>query len=161
MNYQHLHFQFPAEPFQRWHVIIDRDLPPRYRHPRKPGEKPDPRVNFGASELSARLEHAGVEYARIAISNNAAQVDQAWDVLVRGEFGFSVNGDGPWYPSIPWVRDDGFYAVCLCERVWERITTLILPITIRRATWARERRYAQPTPFSAEGQTVIFTSSER
>jgi hypothetical protein len=113
VNYPHLHFQFPAEPFQRWHVIIDKELPPRYRHPRNPGEKPDPQVNFGASELSARLEHAGVEYSRIAISNNADLVNLVWNVLLRGESGFVFDGDGPWYPAIPWVRDDGFYAVCM------------------------------------------------
>jgi hypothetical protein len=72
LNYQHLHFQFPAKPFQRWHVIEDRSAPwgLRYRHPRQPGEKPDPKVNFGVEELSARLEHAGVEYLRIALGND-------------------------------------------------------------------------------------------
>jgi hypothetical protein len=63
VNYQHLHFQFPAKPFQRWHVIEDRTVPRglRFRHARQPGEKPDPKVNFGVEELSARLERAGVE----------------------------------------------------------------------------------------------------
>jgi hypothetical protein len=67
LNNQHLHYQFPAEPFQRWHVIEDRSLPRslRFRHPCKPDEKPNPKENFGVSELSARLEHAGVEYIRI------------------------------------------------------------------------------------------------
>ena len=73
MNYQHLHFQFPAKPFQRWHVIEDRTAPRglRFRHARQPGEKPDPKVNFGVEELSARLEHAGVEYIRVAFGNDA------------------------------------------------------------------------------------------
>ena len=63
VNYHHLHFQFPSESFQRWHVIEDRTAPRgiRFRHPRQPDEKPDPKVNFGVEELSARLEHAGVE----------------------------------------------------------------------------------------------------
>ena len=83
MNYQHLHYQFPAEPFQRWHVIEDRSLPHplRFRHPCKPAEKPDPKVNFGVSELSARLEHAGVEYIRIALGNDAKSFDWAFCMI--------------------------------------------------------------------------------
>jgi hypothetical protein len=116
LNYQHLHFQFPAEPFQRWHVIEDRSAPRglRFRHARQPGEKPDPKVNFGVEELSARLEHAGVEYLRIALGNDAFSFDRAHMLLTDGlkEEG---PGDGHWFPVIPWVRDDGFYAVCLRE----------------------------------------------
>ena len=108
LNYQHLHFQFPAKPFQRWHVIEDRSAPLgfRYRHPRQPGEKPDPKVNFGVEELSARLEHAGVEYLRIALGNDAWSSPLA-EVLLSKE----IPGEGPeyerWYPAISWVRDDG------------------------------------------------------
>ncbi len=118
MNYQHLHFQFPAEPFQRWHVVVDRSVPRglRFRHARQPGEKPDPKVNFGAEELSARLEHAGVEYMRVALGNDAWSYDLASDLLAVGLYGDNP-GDGHWYPVIPWVRDDGFYAVCLRERI--------------------------------------------
>jgi len=116
VDYQHLHFQFPAKPFQRWHVIEDRTVPHglRFRHARQPSEKPDPKVNFGAEELSARLEHAGVEYMRIALGNDASSFERAHMLLTDGlkEEG---PGDGHWYPVIPWVRDDGFYAVCLRE----------------------------------------------
>jgi len=61
VNYQHLHYQFPAKPFQRWHAIEDKSVTRglRFRDARQPGEKPDPKVNFGTEELSARLEHAG------------------------------------------------------------------------------------------------------
>ena len=85
VNYQHLHFQFPAKPFQRWHVIEDRTAPRgmRFRHARQPGEKPDPKVNFGVEELSARLEHAGVEYIRIALGNDAKSFAKA-EVLLSG-----------------------------------------------------------------------------
>ncbi len=115
MNYQHLHFQFPAEPFQRWHVIEDRSLPHlrRFRHPCKPDEKPNPKENFGVSELSARLEHAGVEYIRIALGNDARSFDWAFLMLSGISPGVEVPGDGRWYPVIPWVRDDGFYAVAM------------------------------------------------
>ncbi len=115
MNYQHLHFQFPAKPFQRWHVIVDRSGTPRlrFRHPRQPGEKHDPKVNFGIEELSARLEHAGVEYMRIALDNDASSFDCALELL---GLGVPVEGS-TWYPIIPWVRDDGLYAVCMRERM--------------------------------------------
>jgi hypothetical protein len=115
LNYQHLHFQFPAKPFQKWHVIRDKSGPPylRFRHPRQPGEKPDPKLNFGVEELSARLEHAGVEYMRIAFGNDAQSFDTA---LVLLTLGLPVEGS-VWYPVIPWVRDDGFYAVCMRERM--------------------------------------------
>ena len=115
MNNQHLHFQFPAEPFQRWHVIEDRSLPGslRFRHPCKPDEKPNPKENFGVSELSARLEHAGVEYIRIALGNDARSFDWAFLMLSGSPPGVEVPGDGRWYPVIPWVRDDGFYAVAM------------------------------------------------
>ena len=91
VNYQHLHFQFPAKPFQRWHVIEDRTAPRglRFRHARQPGEKPDPKVNFGVEELSARLEHAGVEYMRIALGNDASSFDRAHMLLTDG-----LNGRG-------------------------------------------------------------------
>jgi len=117
VNYQHLHYQFPAEPFQRWHVIEDRSLPHplRFRHPCKPAEKPDPKVNFGVSELSARLEHAGVEYIRIALGNDAKSFDWAFCMISGALPGVEVPGDGHWYPVIPWVRDDGFYAVGMRE----------------------------------------------
>jgi hypothetical protein len=117
VNYQHLHFQFPAEPFQRCHVIEDRSAPRgmRFRHPRKPGEKPDPKVNFGVEELSARLEHAGVEYLRIALGKDAHSFDLASAVLTFGAIEGEGPSDGIWHPVIPWVRDDGFYAVCLRE----------------------------------------------
>ena len=115
MNNQHLHYQFPAEPFQRWHVIEDRSLPRslRFRHPCKPDEKPNPKENFGVSELSARLEHAGVEYIRIALGNDARSFDWAFLMLSGITPGVEVPGDGRWYPVIPWVRDDGFYAVAM------------------------------------------------
>ena len=85
MNYQHLHFQFPAKPFQRCHVIEDRTAPRgmRFRHARQPGEKPDPKVNFGMEELSARLEHAGVEYIRVAFGNDEESFAKA-EVLLSG-----------------------------------------------------------------------------
>jgi hypothetical protein len=115
VNYQHLHYQFPAEPFQRWHVIEDRSLPRplRFRHPCKPAEKPDPKVNFGVSELSARLEHAGVEYIRIALGHDAKSFDWAFCMISGALSGLEVPGDGVWYPVISWVRDDGFYAVAM------------------------------------------------
>ena len=83
MNYQDLHYQFPAKPFQRWHVIEDKSVPRglRFRHARQPGEKPDPKVNFGVEELSARLEHAGVEYMRVALGNNPHSFDLASTLL--------------------------------------------------------------------------------
>ena len=114
MNYQHLHYQFAAKPFQRWHVIEDRTAPRgfRFRHARQPGEKPDPKVNFGVEELSARLEHAGVEYIRVAYGNDAQSFNKAEVLLSCGMAGEGPEG-GNWYPVIPWVRDDGFYAVCL------------------------------------------------
>jgi hypothetical protein len=71
-------------PFQQWHVIEDRAVPRgmRFRHFRQPGEKYDPKINFGVEELSARLEHAGVEYIRVAyrrknISRHGADQDCA------------------------------------------------------------------------------------
>ena len=96
MNYQHLHYQFPAEPFQRWHVIEDRSLPHplRFRHPCKPAEKPDVKLNFGVSELSARLEHAGVEYIRIALGNDAKSFDWAFCMISGLLRGVEVPGDG-------------------------------------------------------------------
>ena len=82
----------------------------RFRHARQPGEKPDPKVNFGAEELSARLEHAGVEYMRIALGNDASSFERAHVLLTDG-FKEEGPGDGHWYPVIPWVRDDGSYEV--------------------------------------------------
>ena len=35
-------------------------------------------MNFGVEELSARLEHAGVEYMRIALGNDAKSFDRAY-----------------------------------------------------------------------------------
>jgi hypothetical protein len=95
VNYHHLHFQFPSKPFQRWHVIEDRTAPRgiRFRHPRQPGEKPDPKVNFGVEELSARLEHAGVEYLRIALGNDAYSFELAHTLLSGGLAG-ELPGDG-------------------------------------------------------------------
>ena len=92
MNYQDLHFQFPAQPFQRWHVIEDRTVPRgmRFRHFRQPGEKYDPKVNFGIEELSARLEHAGVEYVRVAYGNDAKSFGMAEALLT-----FGMEGEGP------------------------------------------------------------------
>ena len=92
MNYQDLHYQFPAKPFQRWHLIEDKSVPRglRFRHPRQPGEKYDPKVNFGVEELSARLEHAGVEYMRIALGNDASSYDRAHMLLTDG-----LKDDGP------------------------------------------------------------------
>jgi hypothetical protein len=88
----------------------------RFRHPRQFGEKPDPKLNFGVEELSARLEHAGVEYLRIALGNDAWSFELAHALLSYGMEGEGP-GDGVWYPVIPWVRDDGFYAVCMRERM--------------------------------------------
>jgi hypothetical protein len=115
VNYQHLHFQFPAKPFQKWHVVEDRSgfLGRSFRHFRQPGEKPDPKVNFGPEELSPRLEHAGVEYLRIALGFDE-QSFILFDTLLFHSMG---SDDGRWYPVIPWVRDDGFYAVCMRERM--------------------------------------------
>ena len=39
-----------------------------------PVSNPDPKVNFGVEELSARLEHAGVEYMRVALENNRKSI---------------------------------------------------------------------------------------
>jgi hypothetical protein len=72
-------------------------------------------VNFGVSELSARLEHAGVEYIRIALGNEAKSFDWAFCTISGALPGVEVPGDGHWYPVIPWVRDDGFYAVAMRE----------------------------------------------
>jgi hypothetical protein len=118
LNYQDLHYQFPAKPFQRWHVIEDRSVPRglRFRHARQPGEKYDPKVNFGVEELAARLEPAGVEYIRVAFSNDAKSLGLAESLLHYG-----MEGEGPdgrkWYPAISWVRDDGFYAVCIRDQM--------------------------------------------
>jgi hypothetical protein len=112
LNYQHLHYQFPDKPFQRWHVIEDRTTPRglRFRHAREPGEKPDPKVNFGAEELSARLEHAGVEYMRVALGNDAHSF-----LLAETFLNFGIKGEDlserRWCVAIAWVRDDGFNAV--------------------------------------------------
>jgi hypothetical protein len=116
LDYQHLHYQFPAKPFQRWHVIADRSARRgmRFRHPRQPGEKYDPKVNFGAEELSARLEHAGVEYMRIALGNDADSFELASVLLTFGAM-TAGSPDDIWHLAIPWVRDDGFYAVLLRE----------------------------------------------
>jgi len=96
-------------------VIEDRSLPHflRFRHPCKPDEKPNPKENFGVSELSARLEHAGVEYIRIALGNDARSFDWAFSMLSGISPGAEIPGDGRWHPVIPWVRDDGFYAVAM------------------------------------------------
>ncbi len=109
LNYQDLHYQFPAKPFQRWHVIEDRSVPRglRFRHAREPGEKYDPKVNFGVEELSARLEHAGVEYIRVAYGNDAKSLGLAESLLPYGMEGEGPDG-GRWYPAISWVRDVGF-----------------------------------------------------
>jgi hypothetical protein len=98
-------------------VIEDRSLPHplRFRHPCKPDEKPDPKVNFGVSELSARLEHAGVEYIRIALGTDAKSFDLAFCMVSGVLPGLEVPGHGVWYTVIPWVRDDGFYAVGMRE----------------------------------------------
>jgi hypothetical protein len=88
----------------------------RFRHARQPGEKPDPKVNFGVEELSARLEHAGVEYMRIALGNDSKSFTLAEVLLTFGMEGESPE-DGNWYPVTPWVCDDGFYAVCLRKRM--------------------------------------------
>ena len=64
--------------------------PLRFRHFRQPGEKPDPKVNFGQEELSPRLEHAGVEYMRIALGNDAWSFDGRAALLSGG-----LRGVGP------------------------------------------------------------------
>ena len=86
LNYQDLHYQFPEKPFQRWHVIEDKTAPRgiRFRHARQPGEQADPKLNFGVEELSARLEHAGVEYMRIALGNDRDSFDLASLLLTFG-----------------------------------------------------------------------------
>jgi len=83
VNYQHLHFNFPAEPFQRWHVIEDRSVPRglRIRHPRQPGEKPDPIVNFGVEELSAHRPATCQEHDpvfELAESSEVGQWERVW-----------------------------------------------------------------------------------
>ncbi len=152
MNYQHLHYQFPAEPFQRWHVIEDRDLPRplRFRHPRQPGEKPDPKVNFGVEELSARLERAGVEYIRIALGHDAESFDLAYWML---EAGLEVPGDGLWYPVIPWVRDDGFYAVGMREQMPFRDACHLFGFDIPAAKPSVPKRIKRDV---ARGRTSLF-----
>jgi hypothetical protein len=62
----------------------------RFRHFRQPGEKYDPKVNFGIEELSARLEHTGVEYVRVAYGNDAKSFGMAEALLT-----FGMEGEGP------------------------------------------------------------------
>jgi hypothetical protein len=113
VNFQDLHYHFPAKPFQRWYVIEGKSAPRglRFRHARQPGESPDPKVNFGVEELSDRLEPNGMEYMHITLDYNWKLADLASVLLT-----FGIDGDGPddvWHAVLPWVRDDGFYAVYL------------------------------------------------
>ena len=154
MNYQHLHYKFPIQPFQRCHVIEDRSVPRgmRFRHARQPGEKPDPKVNFGMEELSARLEHAGVDYLRIALGNDGWSFALAEVILRCG-----MEGEGPnyekWYPAISWVRDDGFYAVCLHEQMPYRDTCRLFGFDIPAGKPSVPKRIKRDV---ARGRTSLF-----
>ena len=152
MNNQHLHFQFPAEPFQRWHVLYDSEAPfmMNFRHPRQPGEKPDPKLNFGPSELSARLEHAGVEYIRIALGKDKQAFDLAIAML---SLGLKVPDGSVWYPVIPWVRDDGFYAVGMREPLPYRDACHLFGFDIPAAKPSVPKRIKRDV---ARGRTSLF-----
>jgi hypothetical protein len=154
VNYQHLHFQFPSKPFQRWHVIEDRSVPRgmRFRHARQPGEKPDPKVNFGQEELSARLEHAGIEYMRIALGNDHHSFIHADLLINHGIEGENPN-DGRWYPVIPWVRDDGFYAVCLRQEMPYRDACRLFGFDIPAGKPSVPKRIKRDV---ARGRTSLF-----
>jgi len=124
----------------------------RFRHPRQSGEKPDPKVNFGVEELSARLEHAGVEYMRIALGNDAESLDLAHALLPFGMEGEGP-GDGNWYPVIPWVRDDGFYAVCMREPMPFRDACHLFGFDIPAARPSVPKRIKRDV---ARGRTSLF-----
>ena len=52
-----------------------------------------------------------MEYLRIALGNDAPSFERAHVLLTDG-LKQGGPGDEHWYPVIPWVRDDGSYAVC-------------------------------------------------
>jgi len=124
----------------------------RFRHARQPGEKPDPKVNFGMEELSARLEHAGVGYLRIALGNDGWSFALAEVILRCG-----MEGEGPnyekWYPAISWVRDDGFYAVCLHEQMPYRDACRLFGFDIPAGKPSVPKRIKRDV---ARGRTSLF-----
>jgi hypothetical protein len=52
---------------------------------------------------------------RIALGNDPKSFGWAFCMISGALHGVEVLGDGHWYPVIPWVRDDGFYAVGMRE----------------------------------------------
>ena len=110
-------------PHQKWSVLEDPENSRGsllYRHYRQSGEKPDVKTSFGISEVSPVLEHyaakAGIEYSRLSLGRQRVNFDAVL-VFVQSRIGMEIPGDGPWYPVIPWVRDDGFSAVLMREPI--------------------------------------------
>jgi hypothetical protein len=112
----------PNKPHQKWSVLEDPERPGRrliYRHYRQLGEKPDVKRSFGISEVSPVLEHyaarAGIEYSRISLGRQTDSFGLALSMVQSG-LGLDVEGT-PWFPVIPWIRDEGFCAVLMREPI--------------------------------------------
>ena len=76
------------------------------------GRSLTPRSTSEPRSCPLALSTPGVEYMRVALGNTPHPFDLASTMLTRG----GIVGEGPddrWRTAIPWVRDDGFYAVCL------------------------------------------------
>jgi len=90
---------------QQVHIVQDLSLKQVfYRHLRGPDEEPDPHVCFMPHEVSNLAEVSGLSYGRLALESFE-------DGLAALNMGISTPEGATWYPVIPWIRDDGFYAI--------------------------------------------------
>ena len=74
----------------------------RFRHYRQPGEKPDARKSFGASELSPVLEDcaakAGIDYSRLSLGRQTESFRLALASL-RTVLGLDPSYSEFWHPA--------------------------------------------------------------
>jgi len=146
------------KPHQKWSVLDDPDNPGYvlFRHYRQPGEKPDARESFGASELSPVLEHytakAGIDYSRVSLGHQTESFRTAL-LCVQSVLGLEPTENEFWHPAIPWVRDDGFCAVLIQDRIRYQEACHLFGFDIPAAKPSVPKRIKRHL---ARGRTALF-----